>query len=294
MKATTRHLSDRSRFFIVAGLFILCGTAAVLGSAVPARANAFTMAENQLLGRLGVSYFLTSNYFDNHGDVEKNVDKLHYRDVSGHLWLRWAVLDSLELGLHPRFRYQYRTYETPEPDSEFQEDTSTEMGDLDLDAQWRIFGNQWVAIAVDGLVKLPYFYDEDAELPPGDGQLDAEGRLLAATRFSLFNAGLDFGYRYRDEDPADLWVYGGEFGFAYSIVYGKLRVEGASSAGNAADDAELRDFLHGPDYALGTTAITFGIKPSNHWRLDLTASHTVWGRNAAQGTTLMLATGVEY
>jgi hypothetical protein len=242
---------------------------------------------------LGVSYFLTSNYFDNQGDVKKSENKLHYRDVTGNLWLRWAVVDELELGLHPMFRYQYLTYETTsEPNSHFQEDESTEMSDIELDAQVRLFGNQWVAVSVDGLVKLPYFYDKNADLPAGDGQVDAEGRLLAATRFSLFTAGAEFGYRYRAEDPADVWLYAGEFGFSYSIVYGKLRLDAVSSLGNEEDDAEARDFLHGPDYALGKTSLTFGIKPTNHWFLDLTASHTVWGRNAAQGTTLMLATGL--
>jgi len=262
----------------------------VLG-ATPAAArvygNAFTMSEGDLFGRLGVSYFVTSNYRNDDGEVKRGEGDLFYRDVGGHFWLRWSVLDAVDLGLYGNLRNQYR-------DSDFNEDSSFEMGDLEFDTRVRLVGGTRAALAVSALVKLPWFYDADADLPPGDGQIDAEGRLWGAVKFSLFTAGMDGGYRYRAGEPADVYVYGGELGFGWKIVYGKARVEGEASVGNAEDDAETRDFLKGPDYAMLRTNIMFGVRINNHWSLDVTGIYTAYGRNVAHGMTYMLATNILY
>lgn len=268
-------------------LAILLGCCLAL-VATTARANtAFTMSEDQLLGRLGVSYFTTSSYFDDDGGQQK-VDGMFYRDIGGHLEFRWAVLDRLELGIKAHLRHQYLT-------DDFVDDTETGIGDVEADTVLRLVGGTRAALGVSAAVKAPFFYDETKNLPSGDGQVDVEGRVLGAVKFSMFTIGADGGYRYRADFPADQLVYGGEVGFAYKIVYGVARLDVYSSMGNEDDNDQFRgDWMHGPDYDVGLAAITVGLKASNHWSVDLTASTVAWGRNHAAGTTLILGSNVRY
>ena len=255
--------------------------------AVPALADtAFTMSERQLMGRLGLSYYVTSNYLDGEGD-RHHLHEAFYREIGGHLTLRWAVLDKVELGFAAHVINQYIN-------DKFDEENETALGDVELDTLWRIIGGHRAALGVSAKVKLPYFYDETKPLPPGDGQLDLEGRVLGGVKISLFTVGVDVGYRYRDEDPADLYVCGAEIGFAYNIVYGTLRLDGHSSVGNEADDAQTVYWQRGPDYDAGYTHIQVGIKAGNHWSFDFTAIYPAYGRNISQGTMLLLGTNVQY
>jgi len=262
-------------------------------TAQPVWANAFTMAEKSILARAGVFYFLTSQWRDDNGDLHTSQNQLHYQDIGADVAMRWAPFDSWELGVHSRYRHQFETFKDPET-GKFTDETSDAVGDVDLDTMWRFVGGERGAAAVSALVKLPYLYDKDQTLPAGDGQLDAEARLLGALRFSLFTGGVDFGYRYRDGDPADQWVYGVDLGFTYSMVYGRFRLDGRASAKNEAEDAEQVEFMYGPDYAIGTTAITFGLQATNHLGVDFTAAFTAYGRNIAQGTTLLLAANLAF
>jgi hypothetical protein len=258
----------------------------VLFAHVAAADTAFTMSERQVLGRLGVSYFVTSNYLDDDGDKQV-LNDAHYREIGGHLAVRSAVLDRIELGLAIHVLNQFLT-------DNFDEYNETALGDMELDTVVRIVGNHRAALSVSAMAKIPMFYDETEPLPPGDGQVDLEGRVLASVKISLFTIGGDFGYRYRDAAPADLYVYGGEIGFAYSIVYGAFRLDGYSSARNEDDNAEARYWQQGPDYDAGFTKALFGIKAGNHWSFDLTGIYTVYGRNIAEGMRYMLATNVAF
>ncbi len=260
---------------------------ALLLAAAPGMADtAFTMSERQLLGRFGVSYFVTSNYLDDDGDRRQLPDTF-YREIAGHLELRWALLGRLELGFATHVQNQYLT-------DNFDDYNRTNLGDVEFDVLLRLLGGTRAALGVSVKGKFPFFYDESDDLPPGDGQIDVEGRVLAGLKFSLFTAAGDFGYRFRAEDPADQYVYGVEIGFAHSIVYGLLRLDGYASLGNEEKDAELRYWQHGPDYDAGYVNVKCGVKISNHWSVDLTTSYSAYGRNIAQGTTLILGTNVVF
>jgi hypothetical protein len=273
---------------------IVCA-ALLLGllTAQTAAADAFTLDERHFLGRLGVSYCVLSQYRDDDGVIVNSPNNLFYRDIGGHLWLRFGVFEAMEVGAYQRFRGQYLSVNDPITDK-IDEATSNKFGDLDLDVKARLVGGPRWAVSVDGLVKLPYFYDKKDDLPPGDGQLDVEGRVLAAMKFSLFTGGIDGGYRFRAGEPADLWLYGAELGFNFNIVYGRARLDGYASARNQDRNAKQYDFMHGPDYALGQAMITFGVLPTNWFGIDFTATYPIYGRNVAQGLTYMLASSITF
>jgi hypothetical protein len=293
----------------------------MLATPAAAQTNAFTMAEMQFLGRLGVSYFLTSQTINNDGAVVTSFNDLKYRDIGAHLWLRLGVLDTLELGLDTGYRNQYQSLDYDSVDIEgFTDDHSDTVGDVNVELVGRAIANERAALAFAAAAKVPYLYDEKATLPPGNGEWEAEGRALGGVKFSLFTFGFDAGYRWRDGMYADLWRYGAEFGFAYQMVYGKARLNGYMSVGDAGDRARLydkmvygrtdprgipdfeaenkrarrHDFMTGYDHSLGQLIINFGIQATNHLAFDFTSTYSAYGRNVAYGAQYMVAATLKY
>ena len=245
-------------------------------------AGAFTMPEGQFVGLLGARYFNSYHYFNEDGHVTRGSSNLYYRDITGFVRLNAGVTDNFEFSLYVPGRWQYLS-------NDFDETTSYAMGDTEVQGTIKFVGGNRGALALTGLAKLPFFYDRDAELPAGDGQVDLESRLLAAARASFFTFDIFGGYRYRFDDPADVWRYGGGVGFSYSIVFGSVGLDGYASARNQDDDAKPRDFLHGPDYALGMLNIELGVEFTENLGLSLLSQYTAYGRNAAYGGAYTLS-----
>jgi hypothetical protein len=272
----------------------------VLLAAGSAYADAFTLGEQKFYGRFGISYSLLSQYRNDDGRILNSPNDLLYQDVEEHLMVRGGVMDALDIFIDATAREQTlrqinvpNTYTSLNNGQEYRgvhdvNENSAAMGDLDLGVKGRMVGNDRAAFSAQGLVKLPYFYNVHHALPPGDGQVDIEGRLLGAVKVSLFTLGADAGFRYRAGGPADLVVYGAEAGFNYSIVYARVRLDGYVGLHNQAKNAAQHDFLHGPDYDLGDTLVTIGIQATNFLSLDLTGSYTAYGRNVANGAAYML------
>ena len=257
--------------------------AAVLAAAAPAAwAGAFTLPDGQFLGALGVRYFNSYHYFDNEGTVTRGESNLLYRDITPFLGIDVGVTDNFELNAFLPFRYQYVS-------DDFDETTTYALGDFSAEGTFKFVGGNRGAMAVTLLAKLPMFYDPEEDLPPGDGQIDLESRLLAAVRASFFTFSINGGYRYRFEDPSDVWRYGGSIGFNYSIVSGAVGLDGYASAKNQEDDAEWRDFTTGPDYALGLATLDLGVMFTENLGMMFLAQYTAYGRNAAYGGAYTLS-----
>lgn len=264
------------------GVFLMLLMSVAMLYASTAWAQAFTLPEGQLIGRFGAKYFNSFHIIDDEGAVTRGPSNLNYRDLAGIANMRIGVTDNFELGILVPARYQYLS-------NDFDETTSYALGDINVDTIFKVAGGSRAALALAGGVKLPFFYRSDADLPPGDGQLDAEARLLSAVRFSFFTIDLGGGYRYRDGDPADVWLYQGRLGFVYSIVFGGVGLVGEASARNGGEHAEWNDYYHGPDYALGRVDTEIGVMFTDHLGASLTTQYTAYGRNVAYGTAYLLS-----
>jgi len=101
---------------------------------------------------------------------------------------------------------------------------------------------------VQGLFKAPYLYDEDSELPLGNGQEDFEGKLLFGKSFGeLGYGGLEVGYRIRTEDPVDEFRYLVEYGFDLNErTYLRTKLDGI----HAASSSDLDTAVLTPEAAL--------------------------------------------
>jgi hypothetical protein len=254
----------------------------LLATASGARAGAFTLPEGEFVGMFGAQYFNAYHTFNENGHVTRGGANLYYRDITGFVSLDAGVTDNFEFHLLLPGRWQYLS-------NDFDEHTSFAISDLTAEGTVKLAGGQRAAIAVTLLGKFPMFYDRNATLPAGDGQIDLESRLLTAARASFFTFNLFGGYRVRFGEPADIWRYGGSINFNYSIVFGGVGLDGYASARNQEKDAVARDFMHGPDYALGLLTIELGLQFTQNLGAALLSQYTAYGRNAAYGGAYTLS-----
>ncbi|HPQ69581.1 MAG TPA: hypothetical protein PKW95_10675 [bacterium] len=246
-------------------------------------ADAFNMPESQFLGRFGVHYFTSTQFRDDDGKLQTYFNDMYYRDVAGFGELAVGVTETIELDVNLIMGWQHLTGD------DGLDETNWALRDINLGVQWMALGGNRAALSLAGGMKLPFFYDKGKDLPAGDGQIDFDGRLLAAVRFSLFTAGIDGGYRLRLDDPANVWIYGAEVNFAYSIVFGGARLNGETAAGEADDEAEWNFFYQGPEYDRLTGNLNLGVFFAQHWALEFQTLVPISGRNVASGPTYRLA-----
>lgn len=118
--------------------------------------------------KLAVNYFRSTEFFGEDSIVDEftNTNLSYYGEVG--VLPRLALYGTLSLT-----RLEQHT-------SEFGMKSNSEyfgLGDVDLGLRYELVRDPFVLSAAF-LFKLPYFYDDDREHPPGNGQEDVEFRLL--------------------------------------------------------------------------------------------------------------------
>lgn len=178
-----------------------------------------------------------------------------------------------------------------------QETSSFGLGDVELGLRYNLINGPFV-LSTAFTFKAPYFYDEDAELPRGNGQEDFEGRLLFGKSLNEYGYfGIEAGYRFRTDDPSDEFRYLIEYGFnATENLYFRTKLDGIQAIGNATVSEDIFGNLSTPvQFDLGrlelTTGWNFG-KPrsagSSRWGLEFTYTRDLYGNNTLQGNTFQV------
>jgi len=151
----------------------------------------------------------------------------------------------------------------------------------------------------------PYLYDEDSELPLGNGQEDFEGKILFGKSFGdLGYGGLELGYRVRTEDPVDEFRFLVEYGFDVSDkVYLRTKLDGIHAAGssdildnNTTVDTDNPFFIEAAlnpqlplEFDLGRLEYTAGYKINDTFGAEITGTTAIYGDNTLSGTNIQFA-----
>lgn len=177
--------------------------------------------------------------------------------------------------------------------------TSSGFGDTELGIRYQWQAQPFV-LSTSFLVKLPFLYDEDDELPRGNGQEDYELRVLIGKSLNQYGyLGFEAGYRLRTDTPSDEYRYLIEYGISVNDnLYLRTKLDGVKSANNAdrisADEGDnstsTGNLSITPEFDLGKLELTagwnFGTKASRAnggWGVEFTYNHDLYGDTTLQG-----------
>ncbi len=249
--------------------------------------GAWTMPKGKIYTRIAYNYYYSNEEFT-FGGGKKDMD-FHgrFRDYNFSLYAEYGITDRLTILTSLYFKQIKK-------EDRYVKITTNGIGDIDLGLKLNIFKGPKGVFSIQGLVKIPEAYDEDDALPLGNGQYDYEIRGLMG--FSLWPKipgylNLEFGYRWRTEEPADELRYLLEFGMDFTKkFYGRIKLDGIKGLGNGKED---KDIAGNPtlsyNYDLGKLDITFGYKITKNTSIELEYTPEIYGQNTSAGATYTFA-----
>lgn len=168
---------------------------------------------------------------------------------------------------------------------------TTGVGDIDLGLRYNLSKGP-IVVAVQGIFKLPYAYNDNNALPLGNGQEDFEGRLQLGRGFG--KAGyvvVEAGYRYRVGAPSDEFRYLVEYGIDLGkSTYFRTKLDGIQSIRN---ETRLVAANGNPTlplaFDLAKLELTAGRRLSKKVGVEFTVTPNVYGNNTLTGTNFQLA-----
>ena len=254
-------------------------------------AGAWTAEKGTNYLKGAINYFDTSSRFGDEGVFE------NFSNTNFNVYWEHGVRDDLTF-------FATGSLTDIENRSNGVETSETGVGDIDLGLKYRLI-NGPVIVSVQGLFKAPYLYDQDSELPLGNGQEDFEGKVLFGKSFGdLGYGGLELGYRVRTEDPVDEFRFLVEYGFDVSDkVYLRTKLDGIHAAGSSdildstdAVDTDSPFFVESTlnpqlplEFDLGRLEYTAGYKLSDKFAAENTGTTAIYGDNTLSGTNIQFA-----
>lgn len=246
-------------------------------------AGAWVPERQQGYSKSAVQYF-KSNDFLGQADLNEfvgiNVSQYGELGIGNH----WAIIGQ---ALYQDLRQTNLANETTR---------SSGLGDVEIGAKYQWQAEPFV-LSTSLIVKLPYFYNEHAALPRGNGQEDVEARILLGKSLWPHRGyvGVEVGYRYRTQAPSDEIRYLVEYGYALNDnAYVRTKLDGIAKVGSA--DTFLqngRNLQLGPEFDLAKLELTYGwnlgqSRPREQGRLglELTYVYDLYGSNTLQGQAL--------
>jgi hypothetical protein len=248
-------------------------------------AGAWTMKRGQMYNKLSVNYYYTKKNFDEHGHKHSLPNDGEFYDFNLIWYQEYGLLDKLTI--LSSIPYKHLHYEDDNFESE-----SWGFGDIELGLKFCLLENP-VVLSVQSKVKIPEAYDENKDVPLGNGQWDGELRILLGKSLWPFPAyfGVEGGYMWRAEAPADEFKYLLEFGYTISEKLSfRTKLDGTLSADNA---ERVTDILGNPqlgyEYDLGKLELTATYKIRGNLYLELTYTPYIHGEAISAGNSYSLA-----
>lgn len=265
---------------ILAACLVLMTTGSVF-------AGAWTQEKGKSYHRLAANYYFADKEFKDDGDSRSIAWNGEFTDFNLNYYAEYGVMDELTV-----IASMY--YKMIEREDDYYEYDTRGIGDVDLAARYRLHSSDIGVFSVQGLLKIPELYDEDDDLPLGNGQYDYELRLLYGRSLWPLIPGymnLEAGYRWRAEAPSDEFRYLVEIGSDLGKnFYARAKVDGLISMDNGAD---MTDAFGNPtstlEYDLVKLDLTVGYQVTQKLGLELGYTPALWGDTTAKGATWTLA-----
>lgn len=240
-----------------------------------AYAGAWTLAKGTGYNKVAVNVFQADDQF---GTGQAGFEE--FNDVTIGYYAEYGLTDKLTfIGQIP---FRRSNNETLGVTTE-----TTGIGDVDLGLRYNLLNDKWV-FSTQFLYKAPFLYDEDEELPLGNGQSDLEVRLqLGKSLYPYGYLGLETAYRFRAEDPSDEIRYLVEYGFDLtSNIYLRAKLD-VIQAIDSTDVVLTSD--GNPNFPnafdLSNVETSAGYKFGDKTSVEFTFTQAVSGENILDGDT---------
>ena len=253
---------------------------ALLVAQTPVSAGAWTAKKGSAYNKFAINTFDSSALF---GRQEEGFDE--FTDLNFTYYGEYGLADDLTLFGSAALKRITRT--------DFGNQVTNEgVGDVDLGLRYNFYNDDFV-FSGQFLFKAPYLYDQDADLPLGNGQEDFEFRLLfGKTLGKLGYFGAEAGYRIRLDAPVDEFRYLIEYGFDVTDnIYLRAKLDGtlnAQSGDNLIDTTSANPALP-LAFDLGKLEATAGWKINESFVGEFTVTSNIYGDNALRGTNFQFA-----
>lgn len=175
--------------------------------------------------------------------------------------------------------------------------TTTGIADIEIGVKHKLAEGPNGIFSHQAIVKIPGAYDKNSILPLGNGQVDAEYRILYGLSLSRWLPGyanFEAGYRYRAEAPSDEFRYLAEIGTDITErLYARVKLDGILSMNNADSTANLTgNPTTVSQFDLQKLDTALGYKFTDTWGLEFGYTPTLYAKNTAKGTSYSV--GVTY
>jgi len=271
--------------------FISSLTMAILlitASATTCFAGAWTQKSGGFYEQVSFNYYYSSNNFDSDGHHKAMPNSGNFKDFNVTNYLEYGLLDRLTL-------INSLTYKYLKNDSDTYESKGYGIGDVDLGLKYKLLDSDRFGIfSTQMLFKIPGPYDRNDELPLGNGQFDAEIRLLYGRSLYPWIPGygnVEVGYRWRLEDPSDEIRYLVEFGVDITkTIYTRAKLDGIYCVNNGKSNIDSSGNPTATNnFDLGKLDIALGYKITPNWGTELSYRPDIYGQNTAAGANYSLA-----
>ncbi len=287
-------------------------------------AGAWSMNQGGVYAKVSVNHYYTNYSFAKGGGLQRLPSGSRFADNNITWYLEYGVTERLTLigsvpykWLRSTYRRQIRVGDKTK--TQHVEKHWNGFGDMELGLKY-CFLTQPIVSAIQFLHKNARLYSKDERIPPGNHQDDYELRLLFGRSLWPFPGycGMEFGYRWRSQDPSDEYRYLLEFGVhPTSKLSFRIKLDGIKSVHNADlpasqapsatiyIDEETGQVIKtstsatnktvatnpslGLQYDLGKLEFTSSYQVSQRWFCELSYTNYPYGKNISPGDQYSLA-----
>ena len=250
-------------------------------------AGAWTAEKGTSYHRIAANYYVTDQTFDEGGNSRAMDWNGEFTDINANYYMEYGLIDPLTVILS-------LYYKGIEREDDYRKNETSGLGDVDLGLRYRLHTSAIGVFSVQGLVKVPEFYDEDDALPLGNGQYDYECRLLYGRSLWPYIPGyvnLEAAYRFRDDAPSDEFRYLVEIGSNLGKnVYARAKWDAIISMDNADEGTDVfGNPTSAMEYDLTKLDVTLGWQMTPKVGLEVAYTPAILGKSTAKGETWTLA-----